>query len=60
MVKIVDKVNEVAIPLAVTIDTIEICMAAFQDIENGTSRNTVEATTKIGAGWVGGYTGKDF
>lgn len=55
--KVVNKMNQVVIPVAIAYDAFRVCMAAIEDYKNDTYRNTIETTTKIGMGWAGGVAG---
>uniref|UniRef100_A0A7E4V842 Filamentous hemagglutinin n=2 Tax=Panagrellus redivivus TaxID=6233 RepID=A0A7E4V842_PANRE len=55
--RVLDGINQVAYPVAVTLDTVAVGAAAYQDYKNGTSRNAVATTATVAAGWVAGYTG---
>lgn len=52
-----NKVNKVAVPLAIAIDTARTGYAVFNDAKKGTTRNTVTTVATIAGGWAGGYGG---
>lgn len=52
-----NKVNKVAIPLAIAIDTVRTGIAVASDIKKGTTRNTVSTVANVAGGWAGGYGG---
>ncbi len=56
--KVVHKVNKVAVPVAIAIDTVQTGIAIYEDIQQGTTRNTVETAATVAGGWAGGYGGK--
>lgn len=41
------------------IDVIRVAMAARDDMQNGTTRKTVETLAKIASGWISGLFCKD-
>jgi hypothetical protein len=53
----VNKINKVAVPLAIAVDVVVTGVAVKHDIDNGTSRNTVETVASVAGGWGGGYGG---
>jgi hypothetical protein len=53
----VNKINKVAVPLAIAVDVALTGVAVYHDIDNGTSRNTVETVASVAGGWGGGYGG---
>jgi hypothetical protein len=57
--KTVDAINDVAMPLAVAFECYQVTKAANEDWNNGTTRNTIETTSKIGGTWLGSFAGKN-
>lgn len=55
--KIVNTINEVAIPVMIAIDVYKLYSSAVKDMENSTSRNTVETSANIAGIWCGGAAG---
>uniref|UniRef100_A0AC34GB55 Uncharacterized protein n=1 Tax=Panagrolaimus sp. ES5 TaxID=591445 RepID=A0AC34GB55_9BILA len=55
--KVLQKVNKVAVPIAIAIDTARVGYAIYKDVDNGTSRNVVETGASVAGGWGGGYVG---
>jgi hypothetical protein len=55
--KIAKGANKVLLPVAIAMDTVQAGMAVYDDVNHGTSRNTVESAISIAGGWVGGNAG---
>lgn len=55
--KVVNKVNKVAVPVAILADTIQIGYSIYKDHGNDSTRNTVETVASVAGGWSGGYGG---
>ena len=49
--QVLEKINKVAVPVAIAIDTVRVGSALVGDIKNDTTRNTVKTATTVAAGW---------
>ena len=56
--KYANKVNKVAVPLAIAIDSARVGFSVYGDFKHGTTRNTVETVASVGGGWLGGFGGE--
>lgn len=52
-----NKANKVLVPVAIGVNIVQTGFAINEDVERGTSRNTVETLANVGGGWAGGYAG---
>lgn len=50
-------VDKYLLPLAITMNAIDLLKAVYRDYNYGTSRNTKETGVVIAGGWGGGYVG---
>lgn len=55
--QVVDKAGIALCVIAITIDAIKTVESVQEDLKQQTTRNTVETTADIAAGWVGGLAG---
>lgn len=57
--KVMQKVNKVALPIAVVLDTVRLGCAVYDDIErnDGKPKQTVKTGASIAGGWTGGVAG---
>ena len=58
MAKSLQAINAVALPLAITLDSVALGAAAVIDFQHKTSRNSVSTAAAIAGSWTGGFGGK--
>jgi hypothetical protein len=57
--KVMQKVNKVALPIAIALDTVRLGNAIYQDVkrDDGKPKQTVKTAASVAGGWVGGAAG---
>lgn len=54
-----NKVNKVAVPVAIAVEVVTTGYSIYEDCGNGTSRNTVKSLAGSAGGWGVGYGGRN-